>query len=412
MFILYFAIKGYFFMGVSVYSGFWYRYYFMRIIKRQYMRDMDVDIVPNGIIVNEHVHGFGVFDENFRFVKSSIQMRKNNGQFIPRFNHDDIPFVDKDVVFVGNVYPQFGHFLLEHMNRAWVFTMSEYKNAYVVLINNQDINPVPEYMYEFLRILGVPRERVIILNETTRFRNVFVPHQGFNIPVYSSDEFAKTFDRIAQNVENLEDVFDKVYLSRDALKERRTYGEKYIAKIFEKNGFHVVCPETLSLEKQVSIVKNCRVLAGCAGTALHLALFMKPGGTVIQIKRNRRCKDNAPIQHLINITKKLNGIFISGSIEKTPSSHYENVPQIIGLNKFMRKFFDENNFVYDNNLPNMDQSTWDEYTQKLAEYRSAHGNATSILLRQFLVRVSALFVPGRERRGAWRRWVKKKLHLT
>ena len=36
---------------------------------------------------------------------------------------------------------------------------------------------------------------------------------------------------------------------------------------------------------------------------MHLALFMKPGGTVIQIKRNTPLVDNADTQFVINKTK-------------------------------------------------------------------------------------------------------------
>ena len=56
------------------------------------------------------------------------------------------------------------------------------------------------------------------------------------------------------------------------------------------------------MTEQIALVKNARVLAGCAGTALHLALFMAPGGVVVQIKRNARAKCNADIQNLINKT--------------------------------------------------------------------------------------------------------------
>lgn len=398
-------------MKLEIYSGRRYKNYVRRGIGGQYMRNMRVDCFPNGIIVNEHIHGFGVFDENCKFVKSSSQMRKKNGQFVPKFNHESIRFVDKDVMFIGNVYPQFGHFLLEHLNRAWALTVAEYKNVYAVLINNQDVNPVPEYMYRFLELVGVPRDRVIILNETTRFRNVFVPTQAFNIPLYSSTEFGKTFDVIAGNVDASCDVYDKVYMSRGMLKERRTYGENVISDIFEKNGFHVVYPETLPLDKQIAIVKNCRVLAGCAGTALHLALFMKPGGTVIQIKRNRKNDDNSASQYLINETKKLNSVFVAASVEKYKTGHGYDVPQVVGLNEYMREFFDKNNFVYDVNLPVIDDMAWNEYMVATKKINLRCGGMTIIELKNLLVRVSSCFIPGRERRGAWRRWLKKKLRL-
>ena len=221
-------------MVLKIFGNALYRHYVKRDVARQYMRDVCVEKVEKGIIVNEHIHGFGVFDKNHKFIESSRQVRKNNGQFVPKYSRENIPFVDRDAIFIGNVYPQFGHFLLEHMNRAWVLADKKYKEMLVVLINNQNVNPVPEYMYKFLELMGIPRQNILILNQTTQFRNVFIPSQGFNIPLYSSHEFGKTFDVIAENIncDSNEEYYEKIYMSRDALKKRRTYGEKFISGIF------------------------------------------------------------------------------------------------------------------------------------------------------------------------------------
>lgn len=384
--------------------------YFEKSISHQYFRETYVESYPNGIIVNEHKHGFGIFDKDFRFVKSSRQVRKNNGQFIPKFNHKNIAYMDVDAVFVGNVYPQFGHFLLEHMNRAYAAMDKKYKNAKFVLINNKDVNPVPNYMFELLELLGVKRENILIVNETTQFRNVYVPVQGFNIPVYSSVAFGKIYDAIAKNVKSPKQTFDKIYVSRTAMKTRRTFGEKTVQKIFEKNGYKVICPETLPLTEQIGLVKNARVLAGCAGTALHLALFMKPGGTVVQIKRNRQAKCNADIQNLINDTKKLNGIFISGSVEEKPTDHCSSVPQIIGVNQHMRDFFAAYGFKYNERDTKRDEKDYAEYKSALMEYNKQYGGVGLNNLKHFIIHWSSCFVIGRERRGNYRRWLKKVLN--
>ena len=173
----------------------WIRWFFKNT-RNQYMRDVLVTEYPKGIIVNEKLHGFGVFDKDFNFVKASRQVRKNNGQFVPSFDHNNIPYVDEDAVFVGNVYPQFGHFLLEHMNRAYAALDKKYKDMKFVLINNKSVEPVPEYMFLLLEFLGIPRKNILILEQTTRFRNVYVPDQGFNLPICSSNEFGKTFAQI------------------------------------------------------------------------------------------------------------------------------------------------------------------------------------------------------------------------
>lgn len=383
--------------------------YFEKSIKNQYMRETGIEQYPNAIIVNEHRHGFGVFDSNLKFVKSSRQMRKNNGQFVPKFNRKNIPYMDEDVIFIGNVFPQFGHFLLEHLNRGYALLDKKYKNKKVVLINNKDVNPVPNYMFELLELLGVKREDIIILDKTMRFRNVFVPVQGFNIPVYSSNAFGKMYDKIASNVKNTK-VYKKIYVSRMALQSRRTFGEDVVQKVFEKNGFKIICPETLPLKEQISLVKNCKVLAGCAGTALHLALFMKKGGTVIQIKRNRLPKCNADIQNLINETKKLNGVFISGSVEQDRTDHCSSVPQIIGVNKYMREFFDAFNFKYKDKDIKQNDKEFSDYKIALNEYNKKYGSVFINNVKHFIIHYSACFVPGRERRGNYRRWLKSKLN--
>lgn len=399
-------------MFLKIYSDKSWKNWFDKEIRNQYMRDVKINEYPNGIIVNEKLHGFGVFDENFRFVKSSAQVRKNNGNFYPKFNHENIPYIDADAVFVGNVYNQFGHFLLEHMNRAYAALDKKYKDMKYVLINNKSVNPVPEYMFTLLELLGVKRENIIILEQTTRFRNVYVPDQGFNLPVYSSKNFGDTFGEIAKNTTMASEKFDKIYVSRAKLKSRKTYGEEKVQKIFERNGFKIIYPETLPLQEQIACIKNCKVLAGCAGTALHMALFMKEGGIVIQLKRNTVKKDNASTQYLINETKKLNSVFINASVETVKTDHGSNMPQIIGVNDNMRAFFQGFDFKTVESDFDYDAGAYDEYIKALTEYQSVHGSKALELFKRKLVHISACFVPGRYNRSVYRRWLKKKLGLV
>jgi hypothetical protein len=382
---------------------------FEKQIRHQYMRDVKVTEYRNGIIANEKLHGFGVFDESFHFVKSSSQVRKNNGNFCPKFNHYNIPYMDNDAVFVGNVYNQFGHFLLEHMNRAYAALDKKYADMKYVLINNKSVNPVPEYMFILLELLGINRKNIVILEQTTRFKNVYVPDQGFNLPVYSSDKFGKTFDKIASNVDDPKTIYDKIYVSRAKLKSRRTYGEEKIQKIFERNGFKVIYPETLPLPEQIALIKNCKVLAGCGGTALHLALFMKEGGTVVQIKRNTLNKDNAPTQYLINETKGLNSVFINASVEIVRTDHGSDRPQIIGVNENMRAFFNDFGFKTNEKDFEPDLDAIKEYEIALAEYNAQYGTNNMENLKHKIVRITSCFVPGRYNRSVYRRWLKAKL---
>lgn len=389
----------------------WIRW-FKKQTRNQYMRDVKINQYHNGIIVNEKLHGFGVFDENFNFVKSSRQVRKNNGQFIPKFNHDNIPYVDEDAVFVGNVYPQFGHFLLEHLNRAYAALDKKYQKMKFVLINNKDVNPVPEYMFTFLELLGVPRKNILILERTTQFRNVYVPDQGFNIPLYSAYKFGETFAKMAASVKDNAKIYDKIYVSRAKLNARKTYGEEKIQKVFERNGYKIIYPETMSLIDQIRTIKDCKYLAGCAGTALHMALFMKPGGTVIQIKRNTIYDDNAPTQYLLDETVSLNSVFISGSVERVKTGHGFDMPQMVGINKNMRAFFESAKFKTKQEDFEPDLIAQQEYDDALVKYQNEHGTKLIETIKRKFVRISACFIPGRYNRSVYRRWLKNKLKLV
>jgi capsular polysaccharide biosynthesis protein len=286
----------------------------------------------------------------------------------------------------------------------------EHKNKKVVLINNRDIENIPKYMFDLIEIFGVKHSDIIILDKTTRFKSVCVPMQSFNTRVYTSDSFAKTFDKMAANVPD-EEIYDKIYVSRAKLDDaHKTLGEEKVQAVFEKNGFKIIYPEKLPLVSQIALVKNCKVLAGCAGTALHLALFMKPGGTVISIKRNRRPACNAMIQNNINNTKQLNGVFISGSVESHKTGHSTHVPQIIGINKYMRQFFADNKFKLCDDDLKFDESAWNEYMTAYREYKKQHGGLFAKEIKRYLIKYTALLIPGRERRGKWRAFWKEKLN--
>lgn len=397
----------------QVYSDKKYLRWFRHRTASQHIIHETIDIVKNGVMVNQGRSGYGVYDASGSLVQSSRQIRGKDNQIVHSHMNfsDDIPYVDADVMFLGNVYPQFGHFLLEHMNRAWGLLRPECRGRKVVLINDKHIEKVPEYMFRFVELMGVARTDIIVLNQTTRFRSIAVPSQSFEIDQWASQIFSSAFEHIAKNVAD-GPVYDKIYMSRDALNERRTYGERAVQRIFEKNGFKIVRPETLSLDAQIGLMKNCRVLAGCAGTALHMAVFMPRGGTVIQIKRNKKDKDNSATQNLIHRLKDLNGVFIAGSVEVEKTGHCDFAPQIIGVTKYMREFFDKNGFSYNDADLIPSRGELEEYAAARRAFRAQYGSVRINKIKRMFIRISACMIPGRERRGRYRSYMNRFLNVA
>lgn len=379
---------------------------------------LNIECVPNGVIAVGHmVNCFGVFDQNGVFVKQSISPLQGlkSGSYIPSPPDITSSYCDYDAVYLGNIDVGFGHHLLEHWNRAYALLDKKYSDMKFVFVNDKHVTTVPHFVTEFARLLGMPAENLVVLDKTTAFKNVYVPEPGFkitdfksfNVPEFSSKEFADIYAQTANNVKG-NGNFDKIYVSRAALTLRKTFGEKNVQKIFEHNGYHIIYPEQLSLEEQISLMKGCKSLAGCAGTALHLAVFMPNGGQVIQIKRNKLPLDNCATQYLITKTKEHDLVFIEASVEKRKTKHYDvHSAQIIGVTEHMKRFFDDNGFKYSPSDLEFDKESWNQYIfagKKIAaERREKYGKSEfEIWILRSIVKTISSFIPNRMKRKVFR----------
>jgi len=388
--------------------------YIRRLTNKRFVKSgLIIECFPDAtIVVAKAKNCFGIFDKNGVFVKQSMMLR-GKGQLIPSADDFEKPdCFDCDAVFLGNIDKAFGHYILEHWTRAYAFLDEKYKNCKYVLVNDMRFESVPNFVTELARLLGIPAENFVILSESAKFRNVYVPESSFKLVQFSSKEFGKIYAKIAENVEKNYD-FDKIYLSRAALKTRKTYGEEKVQKIFEKNGYKIIYPEQLPLEEQIALMKNCKSLAGCAGTALHLALFMNEGGKVIQIRRNKNKDGNCGTQYLINEAKNLDLVYIDASVEKYKTNHGSDKAQIIGVNKYMTQFFDDNKFEYSKEDMEFDKKSWDEYIIAAEKYeadlREKYGGRSKfqIWILGRILKWTSFFIFNRKRRIDFRAKMRK-----
>jgi capsular polysaccharide biosynthesis protein len=71
-------------------------------------------------------------------------------------------------------------------------------------------------------------------------------------------------------------------------------------ELFAEAGFEVVAPEQLSIDDQVRLISGARVLAGQAGSALHLAGFAPPGAHILELGDTRMPNRGVGTQRVIN----------------------------------------------------------------------------------------------------------------
>ena len=330
----------------------------------------DVVCVDDAIVDVEHNC---VVDINNNVVPESILSRFSVKNTTPPYRKKSTRYnmIDEEAVFLGGgyVFQHFGHFLLEGVNRFWGLLDTKYQNKKVVITGYKN-SGIPGFAYKMLNAMGVANENIIVVHKNTKFKRVFIPPQSTNIGVYALPITKKVYNKITDALyDKTIQTYDKIYMSRGAINDNKLFGEKQIEKIFAKNGYKIIYPEKLPIEHQITLVNNCKILAGVAGSALHLAFFMKPGGTVIQIKRNSLVGDNVYNQQMINSACELNTIFIGGSIETFPTSHFTKAPQIIGVTPQMMQFFNDYGFKYTKQDVQIDKTEFNKYLYRVRMYK-------------------------------------------
>lgn len=103
----------------------------------------------------------------------------------------------------------------------------------------------------------------------------------------------------------------KVFFSRTEFNESRRRADHPRARstlprdealdaVFADAGFHVVAPQTLSIDDQLRLAANVSVLAGNSGSALHLSAFAPSGTRVLEIGDERNPAEPLAMQRIID----------------------------------------------------------------------------------------------------------------
>jgi hypothetical protein len=77
---------------------------------------------------------------------------------------------------------------------------------------------------------------------------------------------------------------ERIYISRRAAGRRRIVNEDEVIQILNKFGFQNICAEDLSFADQVKLSSRARYLVSNHGAGLTNMLFMKDGGSVLELR--------------------------------------------------------------------------------------------------------------------------------
>lgn len=214
--------------------------------------------------------------------------------------------------FAGQLAYQFGHVLLESLTRFWPVLDYTAYDHFVVYPNRQraGVVEVPELMRTVLAFVDVAPERIrVVTDQPLVFDSLDVARTPIRIGSAAHARFVDVFDRVASRVmaersPSRPPTPARVYLSRSRLAEgRRAVNEAQIERLMIERGFDVLHPQEMRIEEQVARAHDAEVIAGCDGSALHLAAFARPGTKLLALDSRP-----TPNQFLIDRTRPLDAV--------------------------------------------------------------------------------------------------------
>ncbi len=191
--------------------------------------------------------------------------------------------------FGGQLGHVFGHVLLETLARFWRdLDYASYDQVVVYPIGQpaREI-VVPELTLQVLALVGVRRERVhVVQRRLVRFDLIDVVPSPIRLVKTVDPRMLAVFDRIANAVAPVVVARDapRIYLSRSRLADgRRATNESEIEAMMTARGFAVIHPQQLPLLEQIALARRAEIIAGCDGSALHIAAFARPGTRLLAL---------------------------------------------------------------------------------------------------------------------------------
>ena len=327
-------------------------------------RDLKVEIVENGIIYPvEHVlekqYG-GVTDSKGNFIELSL-LRKTHAtgdlkkdsiikwqQYEganPKYDLNEIEYIDEDVVYIGVYHKEFGHLLLETISRLWFYLKDTNNFNYKAVFIDDNQPNTNDTFNELMELFGLAKENLIQINKKPiRFRSIIVPEQSMVLYSKIHRDYKLIIERIKSNVTKVS-PYKRVLFSKARDENNRVLGSKNIDKIFEKNGYKVIYPEELSLYEKISILKSCDMFVCCNGSTAIISIFLRENSRHVRL--SREAYFNPYLELAMDSIYNINVMHVDAYLDVLPTITHG--PFIFGANQNLINFFDHYKFEYDKN---------------------------------------------------------------
>ncbi|KGI22382.1 glycosyltransferase family 61 protein [Hoylesella timonensis] len=259
----------------------------------------------------------GVLTSSLEFVKNStLHEEFTDGAY--EFDKRNVVQVTEPVIFIGTLISVYGHAITDNLKKVWWLKSQEamelLKSGIKIVYITFQGKPLESYAKELLQLADVNISSLVEIVSVTRFQSIYIPEDSIKI-IGNSERiffppFATLIFRIKQSVEHQGggDVYEKIYLSRKELHDKKDFGEEAIENLFAMHGYKVIYPEKLSIVEQIWIVSHCKEFVATEGSISHQAIFCSQATKVVILKKANYINS---YQNMIHNLIQANAVYIS-----------------------------------------------------------------------------------------------------
>lgn len=275
-----------------------------------------------------------VYDADGRLVEASQKVGGLGGNQLAQADparvrpKRDARRLDGTWLYGGHWIGHFGHFFTETVTTLWPDPedVGEVRGVVFHAYFGGDVGTKP-WQAELMALTGYgDLPTVVVDREPVLVDTLRLPSRSVVVNGWAHPGAAAVWDRIAVAAGGpLPDGPRRAFLSRTSFnaglraegKPTRSTADRDRAldEVFAAAGFAVVVPEQLPLVEQVRLAAGAEVLAGCAGTALHLSAFAPPGTRVIELGDTRSPDVQVPQQQVIDHLREHPTAFLPARLE-------------------------------------------------------------------------------------------------
>lgn len=283
-------------------------------------RKLGVQEIENGIIlpnkvINNAVYG-GVCDENFNFisghstffsVKDGATRHISGAYKVPT---DSIKYYEETVVYGGTLLDHPGHLIAESFaDRVWWFVKNSTICIKVAFVDMWGDNTA-KFSKEFLELLDIPENRMVICHQPSQFKKIIIPEQSATplhaiVPYEYTQGVSMVYRHMASKVSPSH--FKKIYFTKRCTDKKNVVGEDYFIEFYRKKGFKIIDPEHYTLKEKIEFLIDADEFVTIVGTNSLYAVFCKP---TVKLTILTRVKDDpVEIQAFISEVAHIKNIY-------------------------------------------------------------------------------------------------------